>query len=612
MKLIKLIPGPKWKFKSGEFKDLLIFPVDGIECLIFSEFEIFGFSRLFPFLKPLGHNIAIVSISDKHAELCHIIQKYPKFIYINNGSMFVHPVSASALLESSYRSEIVNESFPALEPYTDMAGNVNPLLIFLSLIKRDYPNMNFLEKTVQIGFPYKKIIDKNRRKIVDNRIFELIPNQSGGTIYSGFKKEVSLLLKDYPSFFGVLTRAKGIKENIPNFIEKKINEEEYKYRISESQGLKPLIRSLVFTISSRDEAELRDLLDELRKHTELPLDIEHSVSLESDFIEIKSLESKMFIEEIGKWDVAAEKTFSHIRVELSGKIPIDTFDEYKYEITEFFQNIFRNILKEKQKHQETTKKYIEDGTERRGNQNNRDNKVPVGEITLRLKGIGLLIPRKYFKSDYVNFLKFVEKYEVQIKMAAQRRKVFPDFREGVPIDIEFHFGEKLTKVGHYKKREKILEKAHLLTKIAVRYILNDYYLKGKALLNATKKAIEEDIGFLETKKNPEYTDLRIYADTYNDEIVRSLINKKPPIIDYDINQCVKFYEINNKYLNFTKESETLSTFRSFLDVQRQLRNSPNSKEFRKYLYLYRTILLSMGIEEEHLEDLVFTMKFFFV
>ena len=235
-----------------------------------------------------------------------------------------------------------------------------------------------------------------------------------------------------------------------------------------------------------------------------------------------------------------------------------------------------------------------------------------GEITLRLKGISLLIPQEYCKSGYATFLKFIHKYALQIKTATLRRNVFFYHGEDIQIDLEFPFGEKLTGISHHKISEKILENAHLLTKIAVRYFLNDYYLKGKDLLHATKKAIEEDIEFLKTGKSPEYINLRIYVGTYDDEIVKLLINKTPPIVDCNIDQCIKYYEINDKYLNFTKESETLRSFESLLDIKRHLQNASNSKNFRIYLYLYKTILMAMGIEEDYSEDLLFTIKFFFV
>ncbi|MCK4347926.1 MAG: hypothetical protein KAW47_04845 [Thermoplasmatales archaeon] len=613
MKLIKFALDECWESPTEEFNDLLIFPVENIECFIFSEFNIFRFSKLFPFFKPIGHNIAIVNISEKKSpELYKVVQTYPKFIYIRNGNMFMPFITKSALLTSSHNSEIVTETFPLLEQYTDREGNVNPLLIFISLIRGNFHEETILEKMAQIGFPYKKIFEKNIGKIVDDRIFELTLNPSERLIYSIFKKEVSILIKEYPSFFGMLSRVRAIKENIPTFIEKTLKDEESKYNLRESHIPTPTIGSLVFIIIHRDETILKNLVNILREqYREISFDVGQSITLKSELIEIKSQESTIFIEELGIQEVIPEGISYIIRVDAYGAISIDKFDEYKSNLAELFYNIFGNI-----------------------------NNISKRKISLRLKGISLRIPEEYYKSAYATFQTFIHKYALLVKSAAIRRKVFSYIGADIQIDIEFPFGEKLVEKRSEKRSRKTLEDfekpsetsentpkvykgwngkrgkskhsledAHILTKIAIRYILNEFYLKGKDLLHATKESIREDIEFLERGKPPSYISLRRYVSTYNDKIVEAYVNKNPPIIDCDMKQCKKYYKINNKYLNFTEESETLRSFESFLDIKKHLLETSNSKEFRNYLFIYKTILISMGIEDDSSEDLLFTLKF---
>jgi hypothetical protein len=644
MKLTKLVFDNKDISQIEKFNNLLIFPAEGTECLIFNELSIFKFRQFFPFFNPLGNNLAIVNISSEFKELYDIVLKHPKFIYINNGNMFMYPLSYSFswdniagadseqlirflkddldiawaetaeicksddgktlriikdedsaeitieeekekatlkfsdgktldlkvkkendclnicpelnFLKNSYNSDILNESFSVLERYTDMERNVNPLLVFISLIKNDFPNVDIFEKIAQVGFPYREIIGKEERGIVDNKIFELLPNQSGGLIYARFKKEVRPLIEAYPSFFGVLSRARWMKENIPNFIPQKVNEILSADRIRKRDIPEHLIRSLDFRIRYYDKAILGDLILKLRDHKIIRLDMERSVSMKAELVK------------------------KSVRIEIQGRISPDTFSADKRKITELLLNILREIKKVKEQ-----------------------------KITLEHKGIGLLLPQEYLKSG--NFLNFLDKYNLQIMMAGQQRKMQSTYGGYFPIDFEFLLGESLIGKPSYKGQRKNLENAHLLTKTAVRYILDGHYLKGKELLQATKKAFEADFEFLETGKTPSYDKLRIYAFTHDDEIVGDFVNNNPPITDYDVNQCLKHYEINDKYLNYTKNSGSLHSFRNLLGLKTHLKSASNSKVFRKYIYLYSATLQAMGIEGDNIEDLLFTLRLFF-
>jgi hypothetical protein len=556
--------------------------------------------QFFPFFNPLSNNLAIVNISSEFKDFYDIVLEHPKFIYINNGNMFMYPVSYSFswdnipgadseqlirflkddldiawvetaeicksddgktlrilkdedsaeirieeekekatlkfsdgktldlkvkkendnlniyselnFLKNSYNSDIVNESFPFLERYTDMERNVNPLLVFISLIKNNFPNVNNFEKIAQIGFPYRLIIGKEEKGIVDNKIFELIQSTSGGLIYARFKKEVSPLIEAYPSFFGALSRARWMKENIPNFIPQKVNEILSADRIRKRDIPKPVIKSLDFRILYYDKVVLGDLILKLMDHKILRLDQERSVSLKAELVE------------------------KSVRIEIQGKISPDTFSADKRKITELLLIILGQIKKEKEQ-----------------------------KIAVKLKGIGLLLPQEYLKSG--NFLNFLDRYNIQIMMAGQQRKMHHYYGGYFPIDFEFLLGEEVMGLSSRKGQRKNLENAHLLTKIAVRYILDGHYLKGKDLLQATKGVFEEDFEFLETGKCPSYDNLRIYAVTHDDEIVGDFVNNNPPITDYDVNQCLKHYEINDKYLNYTKKGGSIHSFRNILDLK---------------------------------------------
>ena len=369
-----------------------------------------------------------------------------------------------------------------------------------------------------------------------------------------FKKEVKHLINGYPRFFEILTHLPDAKDNFPEFVSNFLHKSKPKNEVKAESKLHAKINAVDFIISHPNKNIYDELVNKLNKIKPIPFDDNGKISLRAELLNPGT-------------------THHYIKVKVSGEILPDRFIAYLEDLNEILHTHLKNII----------------GTGGR-------------TLSISVKRLKILLPLE----RYETLMKIIKSYKLEVKLGSLGRKpCFKGYFWYMPLDFEFLIGADLA-----ASESSILDEAFVLTRIGTKLILDGNLYTGTELLNATQKAIEEDIDFIKNGKEPRYEELRAYIYKHSEskgfknsaDLGNILLGTSPPLSSYNLDLCKRYHEINRKYLNYSKSKDFLS-LRTYVKLRNQLINESNIKKIDKYKFKAITILRSMNINTSTIEDL---------
>lgn len=551
MRWIKLnLDNTKGNFE--EFTNSIIYPISSAEYLLFCDTNVLDFVESFSVFVPLGYKMAHVGTSNN---LQNLYDTLPfRCIYVNDCIW----LQIRTKPEPNAKSEI-NIEFPKnLKPFIDNEGNINPLLIFIDYSKE---KVDFLKNIAQNGFPYSRVKD------LDWNIGQ-------------FKKEVKHLINGYPRFCEILTRLPGAKDNFPEFVSDFMPKSKQESEVKTESKLHAKINAadLIIRYLSYQNKDIHDeLVNKLNKIKPIPLDDTGEISLRAELLNPGT-------------------TNPIITVKVSAEILPDRFIAYLEDLNEKLYMHLKNIIDDFEKTTKTS-----------GDTTNVDRDESVTgnggrALSIRVKRLKILLPVERHET----LRRIMKSYKLEVKLCSLGRNTcFSGYFRYLPLDFEFLIGRDIA-----ASKSSILDEAFVLTRIGIKLIVDGNLHTGTELLIATQKAIEEDIDFIKNGKEPRYAELRAYSDRHSKakgfknsaDLGNILLGTSPPLSSYNLDLCKRYYEINRKYLNYSESNDFLS-LKTYVELRNQLINESNKKKIDRYKIMAITILRTMNINTNTMEDL---------
>ena len=532
-----------------EFKNSIIYPISSAEYLLFCDTNVLDFVESFSVFVPLGYKMAHVGISNN---LRNLYDTLPfRCIYVNDCIW----LQIQTKTEPNTKSETIIELPKNLKLFIDNDGNINPLLMFIDYSKE---KVEFLKNIAQNGFPYSRVKDLNWN-------------------IGQFKKEVKHLINGYPRFFEILTRLPGAKDNFPEFVSNFMHKSKPESEVEAESKLHAKINAVDLIIRYPNKKIYAELVNKLNKIKPIPLDDNGKISLRAELLNPGT-------------------THNYLNVKVLGEILPDRFIAYLGDLNKMLHTHLKNIIE-----------VFEKTTKTSGDTTNVDRDESVTRnggraLSIRVKRLKILLPVE----RYETLMTIIKSYKLEVKLGSLGRKpCFKGYFWYMPLDFEFLIGADLA-----ASESSILDEAFVLTRIGTKLILDGNLYTGTELLIATQKAIEEDMDFIKNGKEPRYAELRAYIYKHSEskgfknsaDLGNILLGTSPPLSSYNLDLCKRYYEINRKYLNYSKSNDFLS-LKTYVKLRNQLINESNPNKIDKYKFKTITILRTMNINTNTIEDL---------
>jgi hypothetical protein len=556
MRWIKLnLDNTKGNFE--EFTNSIIYPISSVEYLLFCDTNVLDFVESFSVFVPLGYKMAHVGTSNN---LRNLYDALPFRCISVNDCILLH---ISTNPEPNAKSETIIEVPENLKQFIDNDGNINPLLIFIDYSKE---KVEFFKNIAQNGFPYSRVKDLNWN-------------------IGQFKKEVKHLINEYPRFFEILTRLPGAKDNFPKFVSDFMHKSKPESEVKAESNLHAKINAVDLIVRYPNKNIYDELVNKLNTIKPIPFEDNGEISLRTELLNPGT-------------------THNYINIKVSGEIQPDRFIAYLEDLNEILHTHLKNIIEDFEKNTktsgDTTKVDIKESVTRSKSKSS----IGIGGRTpsITVKRLNILLPRE----RYETLRTIIKSYKLEVKLGSLgRNPCFKGHFRYLPLDFEFLIGADLA-----ASESSILDEAFVLTRIGTKLILDGNLYTGTELLIATQKAIEEDIDFIKNGKEPRYAELRAYIYKHSGskgfknsaDLGNILLGTSPPLSSYNLDLCKRYYEINRKYLNYSKSNDFLS-LKTYVKLRNQLINESNIKKIDRYKFMAITILRTMNINTNTIEDL---------
>jgi hypothetical protein len=563
----------------NEFTNAIIFPINSDEYLLFSDVNVFEFIEPFSVFIPIGYKMAYTAKTSKLRNLynSHVF----RCMYVNRQVWLQIPPK----FELKVQDETINELPEQLTQYLDTEKNVNPLLIFIHQTKE---KVETLKKIAQIGFPYRLIIGSGKKKIIDERIYESLPYPDYH-IYNQFKKEINYLINKYPDFFRFLIYLPDVKDNFPKFVSETIHnfmsKRESELKTYSESRLPTMINSVSVSVRHPDKIIREGLVEKINKLKTLPFEKNCEVSLSAKSYRVDIQERYMYSTVLERYYNIPRSTSYHVAVLMLGEIPPHKLIRYLEDFNKILNKYHKSIKK-----------------------------VDGRPLSIRVTKLKVMLPKENYEilTKLCKFL--VTNYKLEVKLGGLRGKPFfsgsPIY---FPLNVVFLIGVDIT-----ANKRSMLDEAFVLTRIAVKLILDGHFHIGTELLTATRKAIEEDMDLIKSGKNPQYTELINCVNEYQEDrtikgiakLIDLLLGNSPPVTSSNLDLCEKYYKINETYLNYSK-TEDFFSLKSFMKIRTRLINESDISKIHEYKQILKSILKSMRINLDSLDylgDLLFLLE----